>query len=214
MNDNRPGPSSRLRDILKSAKPDTPAATASPRRRSRAGGTSIADFIVSGSGNIVANQVTVNHSPRPVRPKIVPGDAHITPMQARALKELVESIVDTGGVIKKNPPTYPSVYSALNKKMGVTQYLLIPRERYLDALAFLTTMRGRMLSTKSASKKLGADFRTSALKFIHARCREFPDGVARREAYMARVFGTTSLSELPDADLASLRQHILGWRRR
>lgn len=213
MNDNDPDPMDRLKKALKSAGPKKQKAKASRPKR-QATTYSNADFVVRGNGNIVANKVNVSHGPQIVRPKITPGDAHITPQQALTLKELVESLVTVGGAVKRNKPTYASVYGALNKKMGAAQYQLILRDRYPEALAFLTAWRGRMLSMKSAPTKMGADFRNLALRFIHARCREFPNGEARREAYMMRTFGSASLSTLSDADLKRLRAHIMGWRAR
>jgi len=58
------------------------------------------------------------------------------------------------------------------------------------------------------------DFRIAALAFIYARSQEFTGGEARRDAFLMRTFGTTSLTELSDADLAKVRKHILSWRRR
>jgi hypothetical protein len=170
---------------------------------------------IKGNGNIVGDGNTIHNGPPP-RPRVVvpaqPGVEHITDAQAAELKALVDEIVAESAAVKKRPTTHAAIFSALNKEMGATSYKLILLQNFEKAKAFLMQRRAITRAQPSAKKKIDG-WRASTIGAIHARCREFADGTARRKAYMVKNMGTDSMKECSDEQLEQVRKHVFGWKR-
>lgn len=172
---------------------------------------------ISGTGNVVGdgNTVTNNimHVPAPLKTRVVvkTGDGVIDAEQRFILKGLVESIVETEKKIRRTPRSFAAVWTAFKKRFRINSYHELPADQFEAARKYLTTDRARIMSAKSAPKKLGGDFVRQRIVAIQARCREFSDGTARRKAYMAREFGASSLTELESDQVEQVYRHVMGW---
>ncbi|WP_322994037.1 ORF6C domain-containing protein [Castellaniella sp.] len=210
-NDNFSGHSDRLRKMLDDTTPAKPPARKRAPAKAKAGNVSI-----SGTGNVVGdgNVIHINHLPAPVvnRVVVVPGEGVITAKQQADLKALVDDIVALESDLRKSPKRHAAVWSALNKKMGVTSYHQIPGESFNSALKYLNQWRGRLQSGKSAPKKLGDELTERRKKAIHARCRNVPNGLPRRKAYMQEHFGAASLTDLDPMQIEQVYRYVMGWK--
>jgi hypothetical protein len=201
----------RLKQILQEAHQPVSEGKSTRRRKSESPISGIGNVV--GDGNTVTNNVSVFPKP-PVRKVIVQtGDDVVDAEQKFILKEAVKNIVDLEAKLKQNPRGFGAVWSAFNKRFRVSSYVELPKERFEEALKYLQTAAGRIKSAKSAPKKLGADFTAARITAIQARCREFPEGTARRKAYMMEKFGASSLTELDAAQLEQVYRHVFGWKR-
>ena len=163
------GRSKNLEQILNNTKP-----AKVPRKRAQNKSESNVVSIF-GTGNVVGNgNSVVNnfiHNPAPVITKVVvqPGNVVIDEPQKVALKALVDDIVALERELKRAPKGHGAVWGALNRKMGVTSYHLIPGEKFLAARKTLDEWRGRLLSAKSAPTKLGDEHRKRRITAIQTR---------------------------------------------
>lgn len=202
---------SELKRILDESSPaKAPRKRSSPKVKS----PSVA---ISGTGNIVGDGNTVTNNivnlQTPVRTRVVvkTGDGVIDAEQRFILKGLVESIVETEKKIRRTPRSYAAVWKAFQKRFRISSYHELPVDQFEAARKYLTTDRARIMSAKSAPKKLGVDFAKQRIVAIQARCREFSDGTARRKAYMAREFGASSLTELDSNQIEQVYRHVMNW---
>ncbi len=175
------------------------------------------EVIISGVGNVVGdgNTVTNNIMNFPSAPKtrvvVKTGDGVIDAEQRFILKELVEGIVETEKKILRSPRSFAAVWKAFKTHFRINSYHELPADRFDEARKYLTTSRARVMSAKSAPKKLGEDFIKQRIKAIQARCHEFSDGTARRKAYMASEFGAESLTELDATQIEQIYRHVMRW---
>jgi len=167
---------------------------------------------VVGNGNSIVNNII--HNPPPVVTKVfvTAGDGVITEQQKVILKTMVDDIVALERELKRAPKGHGAVWGALNKKMDVSSYHLIPIEKFPAAQKTLGQWRGRLLSAKSAPKALGEDLRNRRIAAIQTRSRQIPNGTARRLAYLQEQFGASSLTELDDAQVERVYRHIINWK--
>ncbi len=117
----------------------------------------------------VAGRDVVNTTRHVVRNEITPNDSHLTADECAELRtiiaEVADRMADAGGA-----PNFAAVHRQLQRRYQVASYLLIPRERFDDALAFLKRQRAihrGALRQRNPAAYAGDFFRT-----IHARSRE------------------------------------------
>ena len=212
---------SRASDKLKKAL--SPEAEA--RKTNKPSGRSAhSEITISGDGNIVGSNNTIhNYNGAPqqnVTVIVKTGDGVIDAQQKGELKRLVAETVETEKQLKKVPRSYGAVWGSLLKYVGklmggppLNKYDEIPSIHYESARKYLSKKLGTLRNMRSAPNKL-AGWRNTCLAAIWSEARKYPDGVAAVRAYAEKRFGTPSLSELDDKQLATLRSHVRGWGRR
>lgn len=209
-NDNFSGPSDRLRKMLDDTTPAKPAARKRAPAKEKSGSISIL-----GTGNVVGdgNVIHINHLPAPVvnRVVVVPGEGVITAKQQADLKALVDGIVALEAELEPSPKGHNAVWPALNRKMDVPRYQLIPLEKFEAARKYLMTWRGRLLRSKNAAQTPNVELRKRRVTAIHTRCKKVQGGPERRKIYMQERFGVISLNDLDDAQLEQVYGLVMSW---
>ncbi|MFZ5495478.1 MAG: hypothetical protein ACOZE5_09110 [Verrucomicrobiota bacterium] len=96
---------------------------------------------VTGNGNRVqvAGRDLVSTAKHITRNAITPDERHVTAAQGEELKGVLgELAVRLGGAGR---PNFAGAHRMLQRRFGVASYLLLPRERFAEALAFLKRQR-------------------------------------------------------------------------
>lgn len=174
---------------------------------------SMGDVAISGNYNVVGN--IINFTPKPARPRVVvqPDDGAITSAQAAKLQALVKDIVELETKVKRSPSSFQKVWGALNRKMGVAGYREIPSGRFELARKYLQEWIGRLHSAPSAPVKDGDNWRKRHYGYIKINSKS-PEDAAALDAYMARNFKATSLTELSNDELDRVYRYVAGRRNR
>ncbi len=167
------------------------------KRRGRAQPTSISPTI-NGNQNVVGNhnQVTINVRPaaRPtLQIKLQPGPAHISDLQAFELQQLVGKVVQVSG------KSFAQVWGAFRNRFSVPSYRLLNAEHHDAACHYLRTW---VASAEAKSGPAKPPDRKRMLARIHAEGKKRPEMLVAARDFMEVEFGTRSLSELDDAQLA------------
>jgi hypothetical protein len=143
------------------------------------------------------------------RNEITPDDRHLAREQRTALRRVIHELAErmtsaNGG------PNLAAVHRMLQRRYGVASYLLIPRERYADALAFL--QRQRVIRRGTLVRRNPAAFCRDLFRSIYARAgelgwsREAVYDFARAQFQLTRP--VTSLKQLEVEQLRSLADRL------
>lgn len=161
---------------------------------------------VNGNGNMTAGR-DLNINPI-IRRRVVvqPGDDAVNPQQKAEIKERLKAWIDSHNSVKKIKLTYPAAWGKFYKRFKVNSYHELHRDLFEEAVKWLNTQKAIIQSMKSAPKK-DPTFRTSAIRFIKARCKELGDEFCYGD-YIQRRFSKTSLADLDDDELRATRAYI------
>ncbi|HQU77997.1 MAG TPA: hypothetical protein PLU47_00870 [Azonexus sp.] len=166
------------------------------------------------AGDVHAETLNLQVTPA-TRPKIkvivATGPEHVSEEQKARLKELVGEVVRLESLLKRTPKTFGSVWSALNSRLRVSSYHLIPGADAPRAEKYLREWIGRLSSAKSAPGK-DANWRNRKYSYIFTNVKQLGAEVVLRERLMAR-HGTDSMKELSDAHLEAIYQLVAGWKK-
>ncbi|WP_370270128.1 hypothetical protein [Nioella sp.] len=159
------------------------------------------------SGNIVAGDInlTVNHAPKS-RVIVQTANGTIDAAQKARIKDKVTRYVDACNALEPGSMSYQAAWSALNRKMKVNSYHELRPDQVPAAMKWLRTQTGRVQSMAGAPDR-DPNFRTDAIRFIKARCRQLGDP----DLYRARAleaFGSSSLADLDNVELQAIRQWV------
>ncbi len=172
--------------------------------------------VSGGNGNAIGNNNTVhNISTAKVihRPKVtvVPGHEVITEAQAVEIRSLVMEVGDLEKLHKKTPKSYAAIQNAANKKGGVTQYRLIPLDKFEVVKKYLWQWRGRLTGTKSAPKKDNAAWRNRQYAYIKINVKQLATE-SKLADLLQRKFSVDSITALDDTQLRSVYLSVAGWK--
>lgn len=168
---------------------------------------------ITGNGNQIAGRDIINTERIVTRQKITitPGHEVITEAQAVTIRTLVAEIADLEKKLKRSPKSYAAIQAAANKKGGVTQYRLIPLERFPVVEKYLRQWIGRLTAQKSAPAKTGDDWRKRKYAFIKVNAKQFnlDERLAR---FLWEHCQAVSLTELTDDDLQRVYLAVSRWK--
>jgi len=187
--------------LLADALPDRPA-----RGRSKPVAVS-----VRGDGNLVAGRDIHIKTERIVhRPRIVvtPGVGVVDAGQKARLKELIGQWVALDVAVSlKQPVSWASAWSALNRKMRVNSYHELPTEKFPDACKFIEQQVAR-LNRMPTARNHSPSWRASRIRAIQARCNQ--KGLQEwRHQFMIDRFGKASMTDLGNDDLEILYSAVI-----
>lgn len=172
------------------------------------------NITINGNNNSVAGRdiINTNKVTHKTNVTVVPGHEVITEAQAVIIRGLVREIGDLEKQVKAKPKSYASIQSSANTKGGVTQYRLIPIEKFPIVEKFLRGWIGNLTSGKSAPNKIGEEWRKRKYRFIKASCRQF--GLEDKlDLYLSEKFGVRSISDLDDKELQKVYLAVSRWKR-
>lgn len=210
-------PQSQIVRLIKEAATTATPKTASKPRKPQANQPltqSSGNVSVSGTGNVVAlgsvtQHVVHHHAPAP-RPKVVvqTGEGVIDAAQKAEIQRLREAWVTAHNAVKDKPISHQSSWIRLNRAMKVNSYAELKQEQFDAACNWLRQQAARVLSAKSAPKKLGTDWRSTRYRSIKTRCKAAGNEFAYSQ-YISR-FNKASLTELTDQELEATYRYVLG----
>lgn len=162
---------------------------------------------VTGRGNQVqvAGRDIVTTERLVHRNAITPDARHITSDERRQLgyviSELAYRLAGPDG-----RPRYSAVHAMLQRRFGVSSYLLITRERFDDALGFLKQQRA--IHRSRLRRRNPVAYRNDYLRLINARCCELGWDKPRLHQFASEKLGlrrpVNSFTELGPNQLKSL----------
>jgi hypothetical protein len=130
-----------------------------------------ATVAVQGTGNHVevAGRDIVRTERHIVRNAITPDESHLNPTECaeirRVIAEVADRMADDSGA-----PNFAAVHRMLQRRFEVASYLLIPRELFVDALAFLKQLRGRY--RRALRRRNPSAYANDFFRVIHACSRQ------------------------------------------
>lgn len=158
--------------------------------------------------NVAGGDLTVTS--RVVRRNVItPDDRHLAREQRSRLRTLIHDLA-ARLVGTASQPNLPAVHAMLQRRFDVPSYLLIPRERYPEALAYIQhelVIRRSILRRRDPGK-----FRQELFRSIYARTGEL--GWSREKLYrfaterLALRSSITSLKQLTPDQLRSLADRL------
>lgn len=169
---------------------------------------SIGDVHVNGDGNRVQVAGSIVNTERHVtRNTITPDERHVTPGECAELRRLIAEVADRMAD-DSGAPNFAAVHRMLQRRFAVASYLLIPRELFVDALAFLKQVRGR--HRRALRRRNLAAFEADLFRTIHARGRQLGWNRERVFRFAAEKLGRhrpfDSLRELGPNQLATVAE--------
>jgi len=153
---------------------------------------------------------TTNHKTT-VKAETKPGKEHITEEQKAILKGLVDKVVETEAILKKQPKTHRAVWAALNTHCRVTTYSLIRLDDFEKARRYLHQWLGRLNASASAPVKDGDNWRKRHYVYIKINTK-MPEDKEAVDTYMRRNFKVGSLTELSNDELLKVYRYVAGRR--
>lgn len=179
-----------------------PAVNVSPQ-----GSANVVQFAQPGAS---INMVTTQRYVTTTKADVKPGVEHITEKQAAKLTELVKTILELEGKVKKKPASYRSVWGALNSHCGVTKYRLIPLDLYPKAEKYLYQWIGRLNSTATAKNKDNSEWRKRKYSYIKINIKGMESWF---EAYLFKKFQVSSIADLTDDELDTAYKAVAAKKR-
>lgn len=170
--------------------------------------------MIRGGQNLIGHQgdVHLQVSARPrIKVVIQPGPEHISDGQKVRLRDLVNEIVELERAIKRAPKGHGAVWAALQGKLRVTSYHLIPAAVYDRAERYLMSWCARLRSSKSAPAK-DPDWRNSRYRYIHAASKQ----VGRQDelpGLLAERYSGRSLKDLSALELETVYRIVAEWKK-
>ncbi len=145
------------------------------------------------------------------RNEITPDDRHLAREQRSALLRVIHELAERMPAAS-GQPNLAAVHRMLQRRYGVVSYLLIPRERYGDALTFL--QRQRVIRREALARRNPAAFCRDLFRSIYARAGEL--GWSREAVYAfarARLQLTRPVTSLKQLEVEQLRSLADGMHR-
>lgn len=148
--------------------------------------------IIKGDKNTVMQSPVFNMNPRIVNKLDKPSNS-INEEQAHNIKRLIDEIVKT----TKLP--YPAVWRKFKDYVKVTEYKALPKEKYQEAIGYLT--KWRAATTKNLKTSDTETYRKSKYTAIYARLKNL--GITKEQfaVSLEKQYAVTSLKELSVSDL-------------
>lgn len=158
--------------------------------------------------NVAGRDLTVTS--RVVRRNVItPDDRHLAREQRSRLRNLIHDLAARLGNAGREP-NLPAVHAMLQRRFDVPSYLLIPRERYPEALAYL--QRELVIRRSILRRRDPGKFRHELFRSIYARAGEL--GWSREKLYrfaterLALQSSITSLKRLTTGQLRSVADRL------
>lgn len=114
------------------------------------------------------------HTTRHVqRNAITPDDRHLTAKQRRTIRTLVSELATC---LRKGfePPNFGAVHARLQRRFNVASYLLIPQEKFREAVAFL-----RQSLRQARPHRHGRGSMKASARILHAYVKTSPASASR-----------------------------------
>lgn len=170
-----------------------------------------ATFSVRGAGNVVAGRdihIKTERIVHRTRVVVTPGVGVVDAGQKARLKELIDRWVALDRLVsRKQPISWASAWSALNKKMRVNSYHELPSEMFLVAVKFIEQHIARLNRTPTARKR-SPTWRASRVRAIQARCSQ--KGIQEwRCRFMVERFGKASITDMDNDELEILYSAVM-----
>ena len=166
---------------------------------------------VNGSHNrvqVAAGNI-INTDRHVVRNAITPDESHLDPEQCVQLRALIAEVADRMAD-ETGAPNFAAVHRQLQRRFRVASYLLIPRDRFADALAFLK--RQRAIHRSRLRRRNPAAYASDFFRTINARSRELGWNRERLCAFATERLGLreplASVRELGPNQLHSLAEML------
>ncbi len=161
----------------------------------------LTNSVIAGTGSTVNNINTTKHVTR-TKAEVKPDETHINDEQKAHLQRLVKEIVELEQKYrtKKSAKSFGAVWGSLNKKLKVSSYHLIPKEKFETARIHLQKWIGRLNSTKTASKTNSSNVRKKRYAYIHTNIKllDIEDWYRK---YLMEKFNVESSKDLSDDEL-------------
>lgn len=166
---------------------------------------------VEGTGNQVqvAGRDLIVAARHVSRNEITPDERHVAREQRTALLRVIHELAERMPTANRRA-NLAAVHRMLQRRYGVASYLLIPRERYADALQFL--QRQRVIRRGGLARTNPAAFSRDLFRSIYARAGELGwsriavYSFAQTELGLGRP--VTSLKQLAPAQLRVLANRL------
>ena len=143
------------------------------------------------------------------RNTITPDERHLTVEQRSHLQELISDLASRLAG-KDDRPNFAGVHRMLQKRLNVASYLLIPREQFAEALAFLKQQRA--IHRSALQRRNPVACRNVLYRAIFAGARELKWDGKRVYQFAAEVIGLKgqidSLKELGALQLKALAGEV------
>lgn len=143
------------------------------------------------------------------RNEITPDDRHLAREQRTALRRVIHELAERMPAANGRP-NLAAVHSMQQRRYGIASYLLIPRERYADALQFL--QRQRVIRGAGLVRTNPAAFARDLFRSIYARAGELGWSRIAVYAYAQKELGlgrsVTSLKQLTPTQLRVLADRL------
>jgi hypothetical protein len=202
----------RMKSVLKLVKPVSGEKPSPSKKKEISTSISVSDShgVVIGDNGTV-NNITAEKVVHRPKVTVVPGHVVITEEQAVIIRSLVREIGDLEKALKTKPKSYAAIQNAANNKGGVTQYRLIPLEKFPVVEKYLRQWIGRLTGAKSAPKKLTTDWRKRQYAYIKTNVIKM--GLEKKlDEYLNDRFQVDSISDLSDDDLRKTYLAVAGWK--
>lgn len=226
MSDNNANKKQKIVDFLEDLVPKEPPAKPVRKRRppaAKASTPAIPDqkpgtIYVNGNGNVVAGgHVTQNithiyghHKPAQTKPVVKTADGVLDATQKGELLRLRDEIVDTHNAVHKTKLiTQAAVMISLNRHLGVNTYHEIPMERFGEARSWMQQWAATIRNMKSAPAKV-SNWRSKTIVYIKARCKNQLGDDQIYKPYIEKKFQKSSLAQLTDPELQTVKQYVAG----
>lgn len=158
--------------------------------------------VVLGPGSTQTGTININ-SRVIQRREYQPKKGDISSEQARVLKDLVDKVVETEQLAKKKPSTYPAVWNALNRRMGVTYYREIPEWRFEEAVVFLEQWLGRLKRRRWVDPEA---WRKEMYAAVFAKTKMVGYSKVQVDNMILERFGRESIRDLNRSELQRLNE--------
>jgi hypothetical protein len=175
------------------------------------GGPQLSAIRITGQGNSiqVAGRDLITTTKHVQRNAITPDERHLSVEQ----KEQVQAVLGELAIrLAKpgSPPNFAGAHLILQRRFGVTSYLLLPRERFGEAMSFLKQQRA--ISRPHFVRSQPRAYRNDRFRAIFAGAHELHWSGPRVYEYAAEVLGLkqplSSFKVLSIAQLKSLAEAI------
>lgn len=168
-----------------------------------------ASVAVNGSRNHVqvAGRDVVNTARHVVRNEITPNEAHLSAEECGEVRSLIAEVADRMAD-ESGAPNFAAVHRQLQRRFRVASYLLIPRDHFADAVAFLK--RQRAVHRGALRRRNPAAYANDFFRVIHTCSRQLGWDRARLAEFAQERLGlrepVASLRELGPNQLRTLAE--------
>lgn len=150
------------------------------------------NVVIEGDKNTVMQSPVFNINPKVINKLDKPSNS-ITEEDAHKIKGLIDEIV------KNTKLPYPAVWKKFKNHVKVTEYKALPKEKYQEAIVYLTKWRAATTKNLKASDTI--TYRKNRYAAIYARLKNL--GITKEQfaVSLEKKYSVTSLKELSINDL-------------